>query len=240
MARVFVEEWGAGYGTPYLSVPEQDHEDAELVEDGAGFEVHAGARSKVEGIAFVDGVRRAEAWLFAEDAETGKTGRGVAGSHGCGAALVADGSRATFVQTVIQRVLIWGSGLSEPLPCIPGGWSWTVGSIADPAPDAPLHELQRRMRQDEGRLAESLAETGLFVLVDGPLNFVRSRDLPVAGYVKTHHRALLEPAFHRRIPMLPTGYRTSLFRLGDDRFSCYLADRRPGVQRQPMVRHRPS
>jgi len=179
-----------------------------------------GGASEAPSIAFVDGVRRAEAWLFAEDAETGTSGRGIAGAHGCGAAIVANGKRATFADATVRRVVIWGSGLSEPLPRIPGGWSWTVGSIADTSPDAPLQELQKRMRQEEGRLAEQLASSGLLVVVDGPLNFVRSRDLPVAGYVKTHHRALLEPEFHRRIPSLPTGHRTSLFRLGDDRYSC--------------------
>ncbi len=222
MARVFVEEWGAGYGSPYLVVPDQDHEEAELVEDGPLFETHMGGASEAPSIAFVDGVRRAEAWLFAEDAETGTSGRGIAGAHGCGAAIVANGKRATFADATVRRVVIWGSGLSEPLPRIPGGWSWTVGSIADTSPDAPLQELQKRMRQEEGRLAEQLASSGVLVVVDGPLNFVRSRDLPVAGYVKTHHRALLEPEFHRRIPSLPTGHRTSLFRLGDDRYSCYL------------------
>lgn len=222
MTRVFVEEWGAGYGSPYLVVPDQDHEEAELVEDGPLFEMHPGAASEAPSIAFVDGVRRAEAWLFAEDTATGASGRGIAGTHGCGAVIVEGGKRPTFANATVRRVVVWGGGLSESLPSIPGGWSWTVGSIADTSPDAPLQELQKRMRQDEGRLSEELASGGLLVVVDGPLNFIRSRDLPVAGYVKTHHRALLHPPFHRRIPSLPTGHRTSLFRLGDDRYSCYL------------------
>lgn len=233
MARVFVEDWGAGYGSPYLVAPDQEPADAELVEDGQRFESHPGVASAATRIAFVDGVRRAEAWLFAEDSETGVSGRGIAGTHGCGAVIIASGGRATFGETIVRRVVVWGSGLSETLPSIPGGWSWEVSSIADASPEAPLVELQKRMRQDEGRLAEELASGGLLVVVDGPLNFVRSRDLPVAGYVKTHHRALLQPEFHRRIPSLEPAHRTSLFRLGEDRYSCYLRIAKTGPDGNP-------
>jgi hypothetical protein len=58
-------------------------------------------------------------------------------------------------------------------------------SVADSNPDAPAKELQIRMRQQEGLLAEDLCAAGYLTVVDGPLNFVRSRDLPVVGYVKT-------------------------------------------------------
>lgn len=119
-------------------------------------------------------------------------------------------------------MIIWGSGMSGGLPAVEGGWSWAVASVADTHPDAPLKELQTRMRQEEGRLAEALCADGYLTVVDGPLNFVRSRDLPVVGYVKTHHRALLDPVHHRLIPTLKPGQRTSLFRLGDDRYSAYL------------------
>jgi hypothetical protein len=78
------------------------------------------------------------------------------------------------------------------------------------------------MRQAEGYLAEELGEDGCLVIVDGPLNYVRSRDLPVVGYVKTHHRPLLDPPHHSRLTGLKPGERTSLFALGDDRYSCYL------------------
>jgi len=53
-------------------------------------------------------------------------------------------------------MIIWGSGLVGGLPSIQGGWSWAVASVADPNPDAPAKELQTRMRQQEGLLAEDL------------------------------------------------------------------------------------
>ena len=168
-------------------------------------------------IAFVDGVRRGEAPLYQHDSATGGVAHGVAGGHACGAVL---GDRGTLIfgDTRLRRLIIWGSGLSGALPPVDGGWSWTAASTASSAPDAPLKELQTRMREDEGRLAEDLCEQGYLVVIDGPLNFVRSRDLPVVGYVKTHYRALLGPGQHKRVPDLQPSERTSLFRLGNDRY----------------------
>lgn len=222
---VFVEDWAATYGSPYL-VPQDDAGllSAVLVEDGAVLRVHTpdtGASARTS-IAFVDGVRRGEASLYQHDPASGSIGRGVAGAHGCGAVLVWPGDRPEFGEARVRRMVIWGSGLIATLPQVEGGWAWDSASIADSAPDAPLRELQTRMREEEGRLGESLCEAGHLVIVDGPLNFVRSRDLPIVGYVKTHHRALLEPDLHARIPELTAGQRTSLFRLGADRYSCYL------------------
>jgi len=220
---VFMEDWGASYGSAYLV-----HQDdvgsakAELVEDGSDFLVHDGMPPEPGdgAIAFVDGVRRGEASLWQEDS-AGRSGRGVAGGHACGA-VIADGASAAFGECRVRRMIIWGSGLTGGLPPIRGGWSWAVASVADTHPDAPLKELQTRMRQQEGLLAEDLCAAGYLTIVDGPLNFVRSRDLPVVGYVKTHRRALLDPAHHKLIPTLRAGQRSSLFRLGADRYSAYL------------------
>jgi hypothetical protein len=136
--------------------------------------------------------------------------------------VIVEGGRAGFGETRVRRMIIWGSGMTGTLPAVAGGWSWDAASVADSHPEAPLKDLQTRMRQSEGRLAEELCAEGHLTVVDGPLNFVRSRDLPVVGYVKTHHRALLDPDHHRRIPTLGPRQRTSLFRLGDDRYSAYL------------------
>ncbi len=220
---VFVEDWGANYGSAYLVTPDDvGSATAELVEDGPDLRVHDGMPPELGdgAIAFVDGVRRGEAALWQED-DAGRWGRGVAGGHACGA-VIADAAGAAFGECRVHRMIIWGSGLAGGLPPIQGGWSWAVASVADPNPDAPAKELQIRMRQQEGLLAEDLCAAGYLTIVDGPLNFVRSRDLPVVGYVKTHHRALLDPEHHKLIPKLGAGQRTSLFRLGADRYSAYL------------------
>jgi hypothetical protein len=220
---VFVEDWAATYGSPYLVQPDEPlSADVELVEDGDRLVAHPGVPPAREAeIAFVDGVRRGEASLYQHDPATGAVAHGVAGGHACGAVL-GDGRTLRFGETRVRRLVIWGSGLTGALPSVHGGWSWVSASVASSAPDAPLKELQTRMREDEGRLAEDLCEGGYLVVIDGPLNFVRSRDLPVVGYVKTHYRALLAEEHHSRIPALQAGARTSLFRLGADRYSCYL------------------
>jgi hypothetical protein len=231
---VFVEDWAATYGSPYMVQAEDPiTADAELVEDGEEFFAHPGAPLAPGGrVAFVDGVRRGEASLYQFDPATGAVVRGVAGGHACGA-VIADGRATFFGETRVRRLVIWGSGRTGALPAVDGGWSWTSASIASTAPDAPLKELQTRMREEEGRLAEALGEQGDLVVIDGPLNFVRSRDLPVVGYVKTHYRALLNEEQHRRIPELGAGERSSLFRLGNDRYSCYLRLTEGGASSSP-------
>jgi hypothetical protein len=223
--RVFVEDWAANYGSPYLIANDDPGTDtAVLVEDGQRLSCRTGRpyRPADGSLAFVDGVRRGEASLWMEEPATGTSARGVAGGHACGAVIAGGQARATFGETRIHRLAIWGSGLKGQLPPVVGGWAWESRSIADSNPDAPLRDLQTRMRQDEGRLAELMCKEGHLTIVDGPLNFVRSRDLPVVGCVKTHYRALLDPEHHRRIPELGAGERTSLFRLGEDRYSAYL------------------
>jgi hypothetical protein len=118
--------------------------------------------------------------------------------------------------------VVWGDGRRIELPDVVGGYSWQCVSIATSHPDAPLQELQQRMREAEGQLAEKLCTQGVLTVIDGPLNYVRSRDLPVVGYVKTHHRALLPTNQHHRVPALRAGQRTSLFAKRADIYACYL------------------
>jgi hypothetical protein len=224
MGRVFVEDWGAAYGSPYLIVPDDGEAAAILVEDGDALVAHSPdlANMLTRPIAFVDGVRRGDASLYQEIAGTGLLARGVAGSHACGAVIIKLGARPVFDRERVSRIVIWGSGLAGALPTQPGGWSWAGASVDSDEPDAPLAELQQRMRKAEGLLSEQLCEDGYLTVVDGPLSYVRSRDLPVVGYVKTHSRPMLDLESHQRIPALTAGQRTSLFALGKDRYSAYL------------------
>ncbi len=217
---VFVEDWAATYGSPYL-VWEDDtgNGEVELVEDPE-LTVHVGAEYLDGPVAFVDGVRRGEATLYL--LEDGVTARAVAGAHACGAVLAIPQRRCDYDRCVVRRMVIWGAGCRAELSPVEGGWSWSSHAVASDDPAAPLQELQRRMREAEGRLAEDLCDHGYLAIVDGPLNFIRSRDLPVVGFVKTHHRALLPPEQHARVPALAPGERTSLFRKRHDIYSAYL------------------
>jgi hypothetical protein len=198
--------------------------DAEVAEDGGSLASHAGQilGGRHATIAFVDGVRRGDASLYQFEEATGKLVRGMAGSHAAGAVITDGVDCPFFSHERVQRLVIWGSGATGQLPTVRGGWDWLVRSVADEAPDAPLNGIQERMRKDEATLAEQLFAEGHLVIVDGPLKYVRDLDHPVVGYIKTHHRALLPPAEHVKITKLQPGERTSLFKLGHDRYSSYL------------------
>lgn len=223
MHRIYVEDWAATYGSPYL-VRSDDVAPAEvrLVEDGPRLERHRCRQEQRERMAFVDGVRRGDASLYQEDPASGELRRGLAGSHACGAVLAEPRAVPVIDRAQVSRLIVWGGGLSGGLPGQPGGWSWSVETIANTDPDAPLAELQERMRRAESVLASRLCAEGFLTVLDGPLTFVRSSDLPVLGYIKTHHRPLLDPAAHRAVPALEAGERTSVFAVGADRYSCYL------------------
>jgi hypothetical protein len=220
-AQVYVEEWQAHYGTP-LHVDDDGGDDArvELAEDSPTFAIAPTCTNPTDRLAFVDGVRRGDAYLYLEDDETGGLVHGVAAAHARGAALW-DGGRVRCDHIETTRLVIWGGGYRADLPQARGGYRWQSASIAQADHDAPLRELQRRMRQSEGKLAEALALDGWTVVCDGPLSFVRSTDLPVCGYVKTHHRPLLVPEQHVKVASLSGHERSPLFAISD-RYSCYL------------------
>ena len=220
-SQVYVEEWQAHYGAPlHIDSDADDGVAAEIVEESESFAISPDRIQGPTRLAFVDGVRRGDAYLYLEDAATGALAHGVAGAHARGAALFEnDAMRCDHIATT--RLVIWGSGYVAALPDVRGGYRWQNASVADADHDAPLRELQRRMRQSEGQLAEQLARDEWTVVCDGPLSFVRSTDLPVCGYVKTHHRPLLAPDEQAKIATLAGGQRSPLFVISD-RYSCYL------------------
>lgn len=230
MTDLFFEDWDASYGSPYLIGDDQPDGAAVLAETGAGFRI-APLPSEPRPTAFVDGVRRGEGLLYRQTT-SGALLRGTVGAFGCGAVLCEAGRRPVFGPLEINRLVIFGGGIPVSLPAV-DGYAWESAAIASTEPDAPLQELQTRMRVAEGRLAEHLSSEGWLAVVDGPLNFIRSRDLPVVGLVKTHHRPLLPPNQHVEVSTLICGERTPLFVLGTDRYSCYVRIAVPGPRSSP-------
>ena len=221
---VHMDNWGADYGAAYQVVDDEDAGDGELVEDGNQLVAHPCTPPHPEDVrlAFVDGVRRIDASLYWEEEATGSTVRGIAGSYGVGSVLVDGISRPVVGETRIARLLLWNGDHPHSIPDASGGYSWSARCTASEQPDAPLQRLQELMREAEGSLAERLCQQGWTVIVDGPLNFVRSRECTVVGYAKTMHKQYLPLAEHRKVPTLKAGERTSLFRVRREVYSCYL------------------
>jgi hypothetical protein len=221
---IFVEDWGAGYGSPYVvdvEFEETADQVGRLVEDGEDLRAHAPAKQGEETrIAFVDGIRRAEAWLYRMETN-GDSARGLAGAFAVGAVVIRPGAHAEYADEHVQHLAIWGSGFAGPTLRAAGGWVWTSRSIPSSEADAPLETLQKAMRTHEGILASQLAEEEGLVIIDGPLDYVTAREALVIGHVKTHRRAFLPATMHARIPALKVAERTSIFEL-EDRYSCYV------------------
>jgi hypothetical protein len=237
--HIYVEDWQVEYGRPNLVADDEDTAEgsAELVEDGDRLARHQGKPPPPErvSLACVDGVRRAEALLVLSGEGTADEARGIAGALAYGSVLIEGDSRPEFRFCQAERLAIWGSSRSADLPAVPGGWRWESVSIDRTEIHAPLRELETRMIARERKLAEELAQQHVLTLVDGTLKPLRNRPLRVVGYIKTHHRRLLEPALHREVPLMDVGWRTSLFRLGEERFSAYVRIGAPSALGSPWA-----
>jgi len=177
----------------------------------------------VLGVLFVDGVRRVDAGVVSQDED--ELYWGLFGSYGVGAVLCRQG-RAQVVAEEVERRLILGGGKVPGLLRIPCGSAHLEyrGVLSQNRQQEVRGELQRLMREQEGNLISGQGD-GLLLVVDGPLTFQVPRDMPVVGYVKSHHRRYLEGELMRVALSLPPGTRTPLFLIrrerGPDRLSCY-------------------
>jgi len=216
--EIYAEDWAPTREPPAMF--DMDGTDAvRPVESETWLDVPPAAGVAVP-LAFVDGTRRVEIGLWQTDA-AGKSMRGLAGVYAVGATVCRPGIPAEFAGIRRARVCIWGGGLTGDLGPV-AGYHWVSRSLGTTDPDAPLLALQELMRDAEARLASDLAGMGWQVVLDGPLNHLRSLHHMVAGFAKTHHRQLYPDDMHLRVPGLPLGHRSALWALGEDRFTCYL------------------
>lgn len=235
---IYYEPWGPAYGTPYQVDDDLDtapERSGNLVEDGEQLVFHdcpEGSMSNTR-LALTDGVRRVDAWLYHQDDATGQVTRGLVGTYGVGAVLFDSARRAAFDHIEVERVLVWGGGRADALPPARGNYAWRVVSHSGTQPDAPIVGLQTAMAEREKVLAESLSDDGWTVVTDGTLYAMRTLNRNVVGYVKTHHQPLLPPDAHRQVSQLRARQRTSVFRVSDDRYSCYFRLQAPGAADGP-------
>ena len=186
-----------------------------------------------EGIccAFIDGVRRIDARLFAED-DDGEA-PGLAGSWAVGAAWSLIPPRIKDVR--VGREVVLGGGLAyRGLEVRIGNHrlQFSPRSVAGIGPLDPLRGLQNAMREAEADLAQGMLEGGGadLVVCDGPLSYVAPG--PVVGMIKRQSRSYLDHERSAVIAALEVGERTPIFRLGEQRLERYswylrLAGRRP-------------
>lgn len=227
--RVYTEDWDPAYGNPATF----DIDDTDAVEQAEAGDDHIGpSAAREQPICFIDGTRRAELSVWLENSATGARVPGLMGAYAVGAVTVRPGANAGFEGIRVGRLAIWGAGHTGRITATTGHrWESEATTVTDPA--KLLDHLQDLMRAAEGRLALDAADAGWNVVLDGPLNRIRSLHALVTGYVKTHRRQILPDAAHARVPTLPVGARTRIFTAGTDRYTCYVRVGRPGPGGSP-------
>ena len=172
---------------------------------------------------FVDGVRRVELRLQAQDGPV--RAPGLFGSFAVGA-VRCDG-RATFEQHRVGRRVVVGGGLPVSASEVRTRHALLrYEPLSEPTSDpmAPLDRLQDAMRADENALAAHVAgrvthdagaESEAVVVVDGPLRLGETVSGPVVGAIKRFVRRYLDPDQDQLIGRLGAGQRTPVFGLLD-------------------------
>jgi hypothetical protein len=166
-------------------------------------------------VCFVDGVRRVELRLVADDGD--RRAQGLFGSYAVGA-VRCDG-RASFGEHRVCRAVILAGGLC-PDPVIAtvgaGELRFEPATAVGTDPNAPIVKLQELMRQEERALAARLALADApLVLVDGPLRLGEEPNSLAVGVIKRFVRRYLEAEQEQLLARLDPGSRTPVFGLLD-------------------------
>jgi len=170
--------------------------------------------------AFVDGVRRIDVRLFAEDGDNAAPA--LAGSWAVGAAWSSLPPKVSDVR--LGRELVVGGGLSpDPFTVEIGSRvvRFQPRSVTGVTPVEPIQGLQNAMREAEATLAKNVLSRGSAELVvsDGPLTYFASG--PAIGLVKRQSRAYLDGEHARLLGRLDVGERTPIFKFGEQRLERY-------------------
>jgi hypothetical protein len=218
-----VESWAPEYGSPTevgaVLDPAEGRVDPWVESDAAGWAPIAPApgTERLEGLAFVDGVRRVEAnvWITAPD---GGVHQGICASYAAGA--VRCNGRAEVVAVEVRRGLFAPPEGADGIDTRHGRFELKGTLGADP--DALTLRLQRSMGDLEAEVAHLAGEVDA-VVVDGPLRSGH-RGSGLVGYVKTHHTGYGPPIVRDVVGLLGAGERTPMLLIDGPapRFSWYL------------------
>jgi hypothetical protein len=232
--RLRIDPWDPEYGAsvelePELGPPAGLALDAEV--DGPWAPIAATPQSELPCCAFIDGVRRIDARLYAEGDE--QEAPALAGSWAVGCAQSTRPPRIADIY--VGRELVIGGGLqSDPIEMTIGAQRvrYETRSVPGATPLDPIQGLQNAMREAEARLAEQILAVGHVELVvsDGPLTYFVAG--PAVGMIKRQSRSYLDPLRAQVLARLAAGERTPIFKLGEQRLERYswylrLAKQRP-------------
>lgn len=170
--------------------------------------------------AFVDGVRRIDLRLFAEEASG--MAPALAGSWACGVAWSK--LPPTVDEIIVGRALVVGGGLThDDLAARVGAddLRYAFVGVAGTTPLDPINGLQNIMREAEAALAKRVFLSGdaELLVLDGPLTYFAEG--PVVGMIKRQSRSYLPGDRATILTVLGSGQRTPLFLLGEQRLERY-------------------
>lgn len=232
--RLRVDPWQPDYGASSeleLDLGPAVGLELGVEEAGEWNPIGAPAKAELPCCAFIDGVRRIDARLFAEEGDV--IAPGLAGSWAVGCAWSTKPPRISEVS--VGREVVTGGGLTPPSLAVDIGGTpliFRAGSVPGSAPLDPLRELQNAMRDAEAQLARATLERGDadLVLSDGPLNYFLPG--PAVGVVKRQARSYLDASRSAVLSRLWPGERSPIFKLGEqrlERYSWYLRLANPRV-----------
>lgn len=226
-ARLLLDPWSPDYETPVafdgeVSAGFRGEVDVR-VESGDWSAVRPGEALawSPRRVCFVDGVRRVEARVLAE--EGGQMVHGLLAGVGVGAVVCCEGSKAVYDQIRTSRYLLLGSGHSVALDAC--GLLFQAQSVAGSMPDDLVNAMQQTMRTLEAEVSVSLfGDADTCVFADGPLSYHTLSTHRVTGVVKRIFLPYLDPEHMALTMRLETGERTPVFAIRDgkyDRYSWY-------------------
>lgn len=222
MAILRVDPWDPEYGSSLeLEVLEDLPQSVELdVEPVAWQPVVPAAIEQLPCCAFVDGVRRIDVRLFAE--EGGSMAPALAGSWAVGVAWST--KPPTIGEIIVGRTLVVGGGLThDDLTPRVGADQLRYAFVGVPGktPLDPIVGLQNMMREAEAALATQVFRDGdaELLVLDGPLTYFANG--PIVGMIKRQSRSYLPEDRSTILTALGAGHRTPLFQLGEQRLERY-------------------
>jgi hypothetical protein len=213
MAQLYVEGWAPEYGSSYETdeaLADEGKVDETVEVEGLWAPID-GVDDGVARVGFVDGVRRVDARLTIDEPDGPVPG--ICGTFGVGGVVwdrTIPSSKLTHAR--IGRLAVFGNGNVAPIPVAGPQLIYRSESVPDSDPGVLVKRFHSAMRQAEAVLSEEMAQSGLFVIADGPINDLSATEK--VGYIKSHRAPYLTPATSPIVGRLRAGQRTPLFLIG--------------------------